>query len=164
MENKKGGFKGFLITLAVILFSVVSFIIKILINSTPTEDFPSFTPIVIGAIFVASVGYLVYEMFFGKDSFYRKKRLEKRAKKKEDLKRTHEGKTLNEIFAKKNKQERVIINKKTNWILISLTIFILLCVIEAVSIGLNIGQQKLRKTVRIQLLQYQKLKLFQRRS
>ena len=129
MENKKGGFKGFLTILAVILFSVVSFIIKIFINSTPIEDFPSFTPIVIGAILIASLGYLIYAMFFGKDSFYRKKRLEKRAKKEEDLKRTHEGKTLKEIYEKEDKKERVIINKKTNWILISLIIFILLCLI-----------------------------------
>jgi hypothetical protein len=71
----------------------------------------------------------MYAMFFGKDSFYRKKRLEKRAKKEEDLKRIHKGKTLKEIYEKEDKKERVIINKKTNWILISLIIFILLCVV-----------------------------------
>ena len=127
MENKKGGFKGFLITLAVILFSVVSFIIKILINSTPTEDFPSFTPIVIGGIFLASVGYLIYEMFFGQDSFYRKKRLEKRAKKKEELKKTNKEKTLREIFEEKKN----VTSKKrwVNWILIALTTTILLSLI-----------------------------------
>ncbi|NLD25658.1 hypothetical protein GX656_03430 [Candidatus Dojkabacteria bacterium] len=129
MEKKNGGFKGFFVTLAVILFSVVSFIIKIFINSTPIEDFPSFTPIVIGTIFVASIGYLIYAMFFGTDSFYRKKRLENRAKREEELKRTHEGKTLKEIYEKEDKKERVKINKKTNWTLISLIIFILLCVL-----------------------------------
>lgn len=129
MEKKNGGFKSFLITSTVILFSVVLFIIKIFINSTPTEDFPSFTPIVIGTIFVASIGYLIYAMFFGTDSFYRKKRLEKRAKRQEELKKTHEGKTLKEIYEKEDKKERVKINKKTNWTLVSLIIFILLCVL-----------------------------------
>ena len=129
MEKKNEGIKGFLITLAVILFSVVLFIIKIFINSTPTEDFPSFTPIVIGTIFVASIGYLIYAMFFGKDSFYRKKRLENRDEKQKGLKRAHEGKTLKEIYEKEDKKERVIINKRTNWTLISLIIFILLCVL-----------------------------------
>lgn len=112
MEKKKGGFKGFLITLAVILFSVVGFVIKIFINSTPIEDFPSFTPIIFVVIIVASVGYLIYEMFFGKDSFYRKKRLENRAKREEDLKRTHEGKTLKEIYEDEYKKDDIL-NQKT---------------------------------------------------
>jgi len=112
MGNKNGGFKSFLITLAVILFSVVGFIIKIFINSTPIEDFPSFTPIIFVVIIVASVGYLIYEMFFGKDSFYRKKRLENRAKREEDLKRTHEGKTLKEIYEDEYKKD-YILNQKT---------------------------------------------------
>ncbi|MFA7627994.1 MAG: hypothetical protein WCY37_01045 [Candidatus Dojkabacteria bacterium] len=129
MEKKKGGFKSFLITLAVILFSVVGFVIKLFINSTPTEDFPSFTPIIFVVIIVASVGYSLYAIFFGNDSFYRKKRLEKRAKREEELKGTHEGKTLKEIYEKEEKKERVKINKKTNWTLVSLIIFILLCVI-----------------------------------
>lgn len=129
MEKKNGGFKSFLITLAVILFSVVGFIIKIFINSTPIEDFPSFTPIIFVVIIVASVGYSLYAIFFGTDSFYRKKRLEKRAKRQEELKRTHEGKTLKEIYEKEDKKERVKINKKTNWTLVSLIIFILLCVL-----------------------------------
>ena len=129
MEKKKGGFKGFLITLAIILFSVVGFVIKIFINSTSIEDFPSFTPIIFVVIIVASVGYSLYAIFFGDDSFYRKKRLEKRAKREEELKRSHEGKRLKEIYEKEEKKERVIINKKTNWTLVSLIIFILLCVL-----------------------------------
>lgn len=121
MENNKGGFKGFLITLAVILFSVVGFIVKILINSTPIEDFPSFTPIVIGTIFVASVGYLIYAMFFGKDSFYRKKRLEKKANHGKDQK----GKTLREIY--QDKKETV--NRKITPIYLVIIAVIVLTVL-----------------------------------
>lgn len=127
MENEKGGFKVFLITLAVILFSVVGFIIKIFINSTPIEDFPSFTPIIFVVIIVASVGYSLYAIFFGNDSFYRKKRLENRAKREEELKKTYKEKTLREIFEEKKN----VTSKKrgANWILIALITTVLLSLI-----------------------------------
>jgi hypothetical protein len=129
MEKKKGGFKGFLTNLIAVLFSIGFFIVGVIINALPREDFPWVTPMIIGVVFIASIGYLIYAMFFGTDSFYRKKRLEKRAEKQEELKRTHEGKTLKEIYEKEDKKERVKINKKTNWILISLLIFTLFSVL-----------------------------------
>lgn len=120
MEKKKGGLKSFLTTSAVILFSVVLFIARILINSIPKEDFPWVTPIVIGLIFVASVGYLIYAIFFSKDSFYRKKYLEKKTGKEKE-------KTLRELF--EEEKEDAPHKKKTNWILIVLAITIILSLI-----------------------------------
>lgn len=122
MEKKNGGFKGFVITFAVILFSVISFIIKVLINSTPAEDFPSFTPVLIGVIFIGFIGYAIYTIFFSKDSFYVKKRLEKKAQKKETAERIPKEKTLREIF-----EEKSAVPKKrgSNWILIAIVITIL---------------------------------------
>ena len=118
MEKKKGGFKGFVITLAVILFSVVSFIVGVLINSISREDFPSFTPILMGVIFVIFTGYAIYVIFFSKDSFYRKKRLEKKAQNEIDHKTIAQVKT----FEQKKKKKSVSENKRKNWIVIALTI------------------------------------------
>lgn len=117
MEKKNEGLKSFLITLAVIIFSIVLFIVKIFINSIPKEDFPLVTPIIVGVILVASVGYLIYTIFFSKDSFYRKKYLEKKTNKEK------KEKTLKEVY----KNEKKTGDRKVNriYFMVISTIFLI---------------------------------------
>ncbi len=123
MEKSRGRLKEILTTAVVIFLSVLLFIARFVVSTIPSEDYPWFTPIVISVFVIVSIGYVIYIIFFSKESIYGKKRLEKKVK----AKNVSKEKTLRNVFESNDGRKQNFQNKKPDRVVTIAFVAIFVC-------------------------------------